>query len=167
SVSRKVPERFAAWWKSLPPHVELQLDGDLASLARDPIAGQVKLEATEASMDWFDLKVVLDLAQTELTPEELKLLLDAKGRFVRLGQKGWQRLAFQLSEDEDERLARLGLNPHELSSEPQRLHALQLADEAAARFLPEHQVAQIQRRASEIKARVTPDIPVGVHADLR
>ena len=68
---------------------------------------------------------------------------------MRLDGKGWRRLQFDLSEDENERLARLGLSPRELSAEPQRLHALQLADDAARKFLPEHQVEQIQRRVAE------------------
>jgi len=43
----------------------------------------------------------------------------------------------------------------------------QLADPAAKKFLPEEQVEQIQRRAEEIKARVSPDVPEGVTAQLR
>ncbi len=166
-VTKKLPDIFVPWLKSLPPHIEVQLDGDLASLALDPVAAQLKLDVTEVSVDWFDLLVVLNVSDTELTSEELKLLLDAKGRYVRLETKGWRRLEFNLDAEEDERLARLGLNPRELSSEPQRLHALQLADQAAARFLPEEQVAQIQRRACEIKASVTPEVPAQVRAELR
>src|SRR6185436_6116722 len=62
---------------------------------------------------------------------------------------------------------RLGLSPHELSSEPQRLHALQLADPAAKKFLPETQFESVQRRAGEIQARVTPNVPASVKAELR
>ncbi len=47
------------------------------------------------------------------------------------------------------------------------MHALQLADDAAKKFLPEPQVERIQRRADEIKARVTPPMPAGVTAELR
>src|SRR5207244_5281325 len=104
---------------------------------------------------------------TPLTAEEIKLLLNDKGGYVRLEGKGWRRLEYNLTEDENERLARLGLSPHELSAEPQRLHALQLADSAAKKFLPEEQVEQIQRRASELKARVAPALPGGVTAQLR
>jgi len=166
-VTKKFPEVFVPWLKSLPTSVQVHLAGDLASLARDPVAGSVSLDVTEAGVDWFDLRVVLNMADTELTQEELNLLLAAKGRYVRLGRKGWRRLEFALTDEEDERLARLGLNPRELSSEPQRLHALQLADDAAKRFLPAEQVVQIQRRASEIKARVTPELPPNVQAELR
>ncbi len=166
-VTKKFPEVFVPWLKTLPPAITVKLAGDLASLAQDAVSGNVRLDVTETTMDWFDLRVVIDVSDTTLTQEELKLLLNAKGSFVRLGEKGWRRLQFNLTQDEDERLARLGLSPHELTAEPQRLHALQLADEAAKKFLPEEQVAQVQRRASEIKARVTPDLPAGVQAELR
>jgi hypothetical protein len=166
-VSKQFPETFAAWLKTVPPTITVQLVGELASLAQAAVSGRVRLEASEAGIDWFDLRVVLDVTDTTLSPAELKLLLNAKGGFVRLGDKGWRRLQFDLTEEEDGRLARLGLNPHELTAEPQRLHALQLADEAAKKFLPEEQVAHIQRRAAEIQARVTPDVPAGITGEMR
>jgi hypothetical protein len=166
-VTRKFPEQFAAWLKTVPPAILVKLEGDLASFASADVAGRVRLDVTEAEIDWFDLRVVLDVSDTSLGPEEIKLLLNAKGRYVRLEGKGWRRLQFDLTEEEDERLARLGLSPRELSAEPQRLHALQLADDAARKFLPEQQVEQIQRRASELKTRVTPSLPPGVTAEFR
>jgi hypothetical protein len=166
-VSRKFPELFAAWLKSVPPEITVHLAGDLASFATPDIAGRVKLDVSEAGIDWFDLRVVLDVTDATLTPEEIKILLNARGNYVRLAGKGWRRLHFDVSEEENERLARLGLSTRELSAEPQRLHALQLADEAAKKFLPAQQVEQIQRRAEELKARVAPDLPSGVTAQLR
>jgi hypothetical protein len=110
-VTKKFPALFVSWLKSLPPHIRLQLAGELASLAQEAVSGTVRLDVTEAAIDWFDLRVVIDVSDTTLTPEELKLLLDAKGGYVRLGKKGWRRLQFNLTEDEDDRLSRLGLSP--------------------------------------------------------
>jgi hypothetical protein len=166
-ITRKFPDTFSDWLKSVPPHIKVQLIGELASLAASDVAGRVRLDVTEAEIDWFDLQVVLDVADTTLTSDEVQLLLKAKGDFVRLPGKGWRRLHFELSEAENERLARLGLSAQELSAEPQRLHAVQLADEAAKTFLPDEQVERIQRRASEIKTRVAPALPAGVTAELR
>lgn len=166
-VTKKFPDVFVPWLKSVPREVHVHLKGELASLANASVSGSVRLEVTETTIDWFDLSVVLDLADTTLTPEEVKLLLKAKGGYVRLGDKGWRKLEFNLTEEEDEHLANLGLNPHELSSEPQRLHALQLAHQSAKKFLLDDQAQQIQRRAAEIMARVTPDLPKGVKAELR
>jgi hypothetical protein len=166
-VTKKFPEVLSAWIKTVPPHIIVRLNGELASLATGDVSGRVKLDATEAGIDWFDLRVVLDVSDTTLTPGEIKLLLNAKGGYVRLQGKGWRRLQYDLSDEENERLSRLGLSPHELSAEPQRLHALQLSDDAAKSFLPEGQVKKIQRRAEEIKTRVVPDVPAGVTAQLR
>jgi hypothetical protein len=166
-VTKKFPELFVGWLQGLSPEIKVELLGELATLIDAPLAGSVRLDVAEAGIDWFDLSVVLDVADTTLTPEEIKLLLNARGGFVRLGAKGWRRLAFNLTPEEDEKLANLGLSPRELTAEPQRLHALQLANTAAKKFLSENQFERVQRRAEEIKARVTPEIPVGVGGELR
>jgi superfamily II DNA or RNA helicase len=166
-VTKKFPEIFIQWLKSLPTEVDLELKGELASFLEAGVVGSVKLAVSEVQIDWFDLQVMVDVSDTTLTPEEIKLLLNAKGSYVRLGKKGWKKLQFDLTQEEDEELAKLGLSPHSLSAEPQRLHALQLADKAAKRFLPEEQVQRVELRASEIKARVTPEVPATITADLR
>jgi hypothetical protein len=166
-VTRSFPEIFSAWAKSLPPEIELLLEGELASLANPEVSGTVRLDVQEAQIDWFDLRVVLQVEDTSLTPEETRLLLKARGGFVRLTGRGWRKLQYNLSPEEDERLAGLGLSPHELSDEPQRLHALQLADEGARKFLPAEQVEQVHRRASEIRASVAPPLPAGIDATFR
>jgi hypothetical protein len=166
-LTKKTPEIFAPWLKSLPPEIEVQLDKELATLRDEPVTGEVSLDVSEAGIDWFDLRVVLDVTDATLTAEELKLLLSARGGYVRLGDKGWRRLHFNISNEEDEQLARLGLNPNDFSGEAQRFHALQLADDAAKTFLPPEQVEKIQRRASELKMRVTPALPQSIRADMR
>ena len=166
-VTKKFPEQFAAWLKTVPPEIELKLEGELASFAEGAIAGTVQLEAIEAGTDWFDLRVILSVADTKLTKAEIKLLLSEKGGFVRLADKGWRKLEFKLTDEEEEQLARLGLTSRELTDEPQRLHALQLADPAAKKFLPEAQTQAIQRRAAELKTRVAPPLPAGLKAELR
>ncbi len=166
-VTKRFPEEFAAWREALPPEVEVELVGELASFLNGALAGSVRLSVAEAGIDWFDLSVLLNVTETDLTSDEIKLLLNAKGGYVRLKDKGWRRLQFNLSEEEDERLARLGLNPRELTAEPQRLHVLQLADPSARQFLPEEQYERVERRASELKARVAPELPAGLQAELR
>jgi hypothetical protein len=166
-LTKKTPETFVPWLKSLPPEIEVLLDRELASLREEPVSGSVSLDVTESAVDWFDLKVVLNVGDTTLTPEELKLLLNARGGYVRLGKKGWRRLQFKLTPEEDEQLARIGLNPRDFSAEPQRFHALQLADEAAKKFLAPECVEKIQRRVSELKTRVAPALPQHIRAEMR
>jgi len=166
-LTKKTPEIFVLWLKSLPPDIEVTLDRELASLRDEPVSGSVSLDVEESAMDWFDLKVVLNVGDMALTPEEMKLLLNARGGYVRLGKKGWRRLQFNISSEEEEQLARLGLSARDFSDEPQRFHALQLAEDAAKKFLAPERVEKIQRRASELKTRVSPALPSAIRAEMR
>lgn len=166
-LTKAFPASFLQWLEGLPPEIEVHLDRELATLRDAPVSGSVRLDLEEAGVDWFDLKVALNVSDTQLTPEELKLLLNARGGYVRLGKKGWRRLQFDLTPEDDERLARLGLNARDFTAEPQRLHALQLADDAARKFLPDQQAEAIHRRVAELKTRVTPPVPAVIGAELR
>jgi len=166
-LTKKTPEIFVTWLQSLPPEITVDLDRELATLRDAPISGTVSLDVQEAGIDWFDLKVILNVADLVLTPEETKLLLNARGGFVRLGEKGWRRLQFNLTPEDDEQLARLGLAPRDFIAEPQRFHALQLADNAAKKFLAPARVEQIQRRVGELKTRVAPPVLDVIRAELR
>ncbi|PYU78281.1 MAG: hypothetical protein DMG50_28120, partial [Acidobacteria bacterium] len=166
-LTKKTPELFVAWLQSLPPEIEVLLDKELATLRDAPVSGNVLLDVAEAGIDWFDLKVALNVSDTTLTPEELKLLLNARGGYVRLGKRGWRRLQFSITPEDDEQLARLGLDARDFSAERQRFHALQLADDAAKKFLAPERVEEIQRRASELKTRVAPPLPPAIRAEMR
>jgi hypothetical protein len=166
-LTKKFAETFVPFLKALPAGTNIELGGELASFQNAEIAGKIRLEASEAEMDWFDLQVIVDVNDTTLTQAEIRLLLNAKGGWVRLDQKGWRKLEFSLSQEEDAELARLGLTPHELTGEPQRLHAFQLADKAARKFLPEETCDRIERRAAELQARVTPAVPDEIRAEMR
>jgi hypothetical protein len=166
-LTKRFPEIFVPFLKAMPAGTRIELRGELASFQNAEVSGKIRLEASETEMDWFDLRVIVDVNDATLTQEEIKLLLDAKGKWVRVGRKGWRKLEFTLSAEEDQELARLGLTPYELTSEPQRLHAFQLADQAARKFLPEETCERIERRATELQARVTPEVPVEIQAEMR
>ena len=167
TTGKKFPDRFVEWLKGMPPQVEVRLSKELAALREPATQASVSLNVEETEIDWFDLSVAVEIEDTDLSPEEIKLLLAAKGDWVRLDNKGWRRIEFQLSEEDDEQLAKLGLNARTLNAEPQRLHALQLANPAAKKFLPEEQSIALTRRADEIQSRVTPEVPATIEADLR
>lgn len=166
-LTKKAPEVFVQWLKSLPSEIEVLLNKELATLRDEPISGSVAFDVDEAGIDWFDLRIKLEVSDTTLTPEELNLLLNARGGYVRLGKKGWRRLQYNLSPEEDQQLARLGLHARDFSGEPQRIHALQLADNAATKFLGPDRAKQIHRHVDELKTRVTPLLPDSVKAILR
>ncbi len=62
----------------------------LQSILADPVTATVALKCEQAGVDWFDLSL-------EITPEGLRLLLAAKGGYVRLGARGWMRARVVLS----------------------------------------------------------------------
>jgi hypothetical protein len=166
-LTKKFAEGFVKWLEALPADVDVQLEGELASFLSAPISGTVRLECEPDGIDWFSLKTIIDVTDMELTQEEIKALLEARGGFVRLEGKGWRRMKFHLSKEEEARLADLGLDARDFSGEPQRLHALQLSGESTSKLLPKQQFEEIRRRAEEIRTRVAPPIPRAIQADLR
>lgn len=165
---RQFPEEFLAWLERRPEGLTVELDPELASLRDGQVSGFVGLEAEESGLDWFDLRVVLKVSDLQLNKTEIAALLAAPGRWVRLPGKGWRKLEFQLTEDEQKQLADLGLGTTDLAGgEPQRLHVLQLAGAGASRLLPEAQIAEVKRRAAELKTEVRPQQPGTITAELR
>ncbi len=167
SIGKNFAEVFAEWAGLLPNGVTLELDEELATLQQPALQARVALETESVGADWFDLRVILQVDDTELTEEEIQLLLAARGSFVRLTGKGWRRLQFTLDQEDEAQLADMGLNPHDFTDEPQRMHALQLASPGASRFLPEAQVEEVRRRVAELKTSVEPPIPAAIKAELR
>jgi hypothetical protein len=170
-AGKEWPDRFIEWLERRPPGIQLSLDPELASLRDGQVSGRIGLDIapSKTGMDWFDLTIELKVSDTTLTQAEIDLLLKAKGRWVKLGDKGWRKLNFELSEDQQRELADLGLAVNDFSGEKQRLHAMQLngLTKKGTTLLPADQARQIKRRVSEIKTRITPDLPAGITATLR
>ncbi|MEI6714899.1 MAG: DEAD/DEAH box helicase [Verrucomicrobiota bacterium] len=166
-VGKRFPEEFVTWLETMPKEIETVLEGDLESLRSAVVTGSIQLEVTESSPDWFDLHVALSVSETELSPDEIHMLLEARGKFVRLKGKGWRRLEFDIDEEDAANLAELGLNPTEIDGARQRFHALQLASSAASRLIEKEARDKIRRRASEIQTQVKPEVPENVKAELR
>jgi hypothetical protein len=168
------PEQFAAWLAGFPPETLIELAPELAAFAQAPTRAHFAIDLTpgdESGIDWFDVRVTLRAEDTTLTPAEIALLQAARGRFVRLAGRGWQRLEVSDSPATQEKLARLGLDPAtaaaETGREPLRFHALQLADEALRDALPEKLWAQVRARSAALRALPPPTTPPGLVAELR
>jgi superfamily II DNA or RNA helicase len=173
-VTRSFPDQFAAWAEQArAAGVELECDPHLAGLVQP--AGRARVEMsvksgdTSSGIDWFDLEIAVRAEDTSLTADEIRLLLKAKGRFVKLAGKGWKRLQLDLDPEEAARLAELGLDATALAggAEKQRFHALQLADERIAGLLPAAHAERIRERAAKLRAIAEPPLPAGLTAELR
>jgi hypothetical protein len=172
-AGKTFPEDFLAWRAALPSGLDIEVSPDLQGLLGAPLRARLAVSAAPAEasgQDWFDLTLQLQPEDLTLTPDEIQLLVKARGQWVRLPKRGWQRLSLDdaLSPGERAALDRLGLaaDSEVLSGRrtTHRYHALQLAeapvDDAAL-------AARLRARAADIRALPPPALPGGLVADLR
>ncbi|MBI5380653.1 MAG: DEAD/DEAH box helicase [Opitutae bacterium] len=175
SVTKNFPEEFVAWHATLPPGLDIDAAPELTAFFGPPLRASVDFSAipSDSGRDWFDLTIALRVEDTTLTPEEIALLLKARGKWVSLPRLGWRRLELATaSEESTATLDRLGLTAEEVfasgKSATHRLHALQLASEAAALESRDAALAgRLRERAAALAALPPPALPAGLRATLR
>lgn len=166
-VGKNFPERYARWRATLPPEIDVVADSDLATLEAEPVEASVTFEVVGQEIDWFDLKVVVNVDGLDLTQEEIRALVAARGDFVRLGRGGWLRLKMNLSDEQQHAVSRIGLDPYDLTGEVHRMHALQLAEPMAREVFDASAWERITSRASRMHLEVQPPRPEGLTVQLR
>ena len=177
TMGKNFPEELIAWRATLPTNLTLDLSPELAGLFEAPLQAHVEFSTAHAageSHDWFDLTVHLRVEDTTFKPDELALLLKARGKWVRLAKHGWRRLELAHTEGDatSAALDRLGLRTEDMLATGRpikhRLHTLQLVGEAetfAARDAA--MAATLRERAAAIAALPPPPLPAGLLATLR
>lgn len=167
-LTRTFPEKFVRWLDRLPADADVDMDEELKSLRADPVQGSVRFELSEAGeIDWFDLKVLVDVEGMDLTRQQIRELVDARGGFVRMPAGGWLRLALNLTGDQQQAVSHLGLDVYDLSGETHRMHVLQLADPQAAEVFDPDTWNRIADRAGRLKLQIRPPVPHGFQLELR
>jgi hypothetical protein len=166
-ITKQFPEKFADWVRAMPPEIELDIDLRLKSILNDPVTAAIRFEVVGQDIDWFDLRIVIDVQGANLSKSQIRQLVAARGGYVRMEDGTWMRLEIKLNADQREAVTRLGLDPFDLSGETHRMHALQLADPKAAEVFDPKAWERIKNRATDIKLEVTPDLPAGLDATLR
>ena len=176
-VPKTFPEEFLAWHATLPPGLDIEASPELAGFFAAPLRATMDFSAAPADSgrDWFDLTVALRVEDTTLSAEEIALLLKARGKWVRLPSGGWRRLELASSAPSEAAAAtldRLGLTADDVfasgRSATHRLHALQLASEAASLESRDAQLAATLRdRVTALAALPRPQLPASLTATLR
>ncbi len=166
-ITKQFPEKFAEWIKAMPENIELDIDLRLKSILADPVTAAVRFEVVGQDIDWFDLRIVIDVQGVNLSKAQIRQLVAARGGYVRMEDGSWMRLEIKLDADQREAVTRLGLDPFDLSGETHRMHALQLADPKAAEVFDPKAWERIKNRAGDIQLEVNPDVPTGLNATLR
>ena len=166
-VTKNFPEKYAEWLETLPEAINIKADKDLATLEAEPVEAQVSFEVVDENIDWFDLKVVVKVEGMDLSQEEIRTLVQARGEFVRMERGGWLRLKMNLSEEQRQAVSRIGLDPFDLTGEVHRMHALQLAEPLAKEVFDAAAWEKISNRANNLKLQVRPEVPPGLNVNLR
>ena len=166
-ITKQFPEKFAEWIKAMPESVELDIDLRLKSILNDPVTAAVRFEVINQEIDWFDLRIVIDVEGVNLSKAQIRQLVAARGGYVRMEDGSWMRLEIKLDADQREAVTRLGLDPFDLSGETHRMHALQLADPKAADVFDPKAWKRIKDRAGDIQIEVLPPVPEKLNATLR
>ncbi len=166
-VTRNFPERFADWAKEFPEDVIVETDEALESLMRDPVKASVSFEVVEKEIDWFDLKVIVNVEGLDLTQDEIRSLVSARGGFVRMKEGNWLRLEIDMEDRQKEAVERLGLDPFDLTGESHRMHVLQLAEPLAKEVFDAKAWDNVCQRAASIKLQVRPRLPKALDVSLR
>lgn len=166
-ITKQFPEKFAEWIKAMPEAVTLDIDLRLKSILNDPVTAAVRFEVINQEIDWFDLRIVIDVEGVNLSKAQIRQLVAARGGYVRMEDGSWMRLEIKLDADQREAVTRLGLDPFDLSGETHRMHALQLADPKAADVFDPKAWKRIKDRAGDIQVEVLPDVPSKLNATLR
>jgi len=176
-VTDEFPDEFLDWHERLPEDIAVDLSPELASLLGAPVRGHLSLSiapTSEHAQDWFDVSVGVDVSDTELTPDEVALLLKAKGKWVHLPRRGWRRLEPDLALDPAAAatLEQLGLTLDESLAQGrakhQRVHALQLAAQAETFAADDSvHVLALRERLRRLAALPPVPLPAGLRAALR
>lgn len=166
-ITKQFPEKFAEWATNIPETIKVEMDDNLKSLLADPVAAAIRFEVVNQEIDWFDLRVVIDVEGVTLTKEQIRSLVSARGGYVRMDDGRWMRLEIKLDDAQRDAVTKLGLDPFDLSGETHRMHALQLADPRAAEVFDPKAWQKIKERTAEIQIDVKPDVPTALQATLR
>ena len=178
TVGRDFPDEFIAWHSTLPPGLTVDASPGLANLLGPPLQAHVEFSAAPAEAagrDWFNLTVNLRVSDTTLTPDEVALLMKARGKWVSLPRHGWRRMELMnagAGESADEALGRLGLDASDVLTDGRprthRVHMLQLAAEADLLDARDAKLAAaLRERAQVLAALPRPALPAGLRATLR
>jgi len=166
-ITKQFPEKFAEWVRALPASLQTEIDLRLKTILADPVTAAVRFEVINQEIDWFDLRIVIDVEGVNLTKAQIRSLVAARGGYVRMEDGSWMRLEIKLDADQREAVTRLGLDPFDLSGETHRMHALQLADPKAAEVFDPKAWQRIKDSAQEIQIDVRPELPTNLNATLR
>jgi hypothetical protein len=165
--SKRSVELFAKWAQSLPPDVELLTPESLRGVSEKPLEIDLSFGCVDAGNDWFDLRFSWSQMDLQLSPEELRALIDARGDFIQFPSRGYRSLRVGQTQKLLSTLHELGISVGDLAVGPQRLHLLHLRTLLETNLVPKELHEQLENRLAQIKMEVAADIPDTIRTTLR
>jgi hypothetical protein len=166
-ITKAFPEQFHDWARNLPEPMTLTADERLQTILADPLKATVRLEVNEAGIDWFDLRLVFDIEGVDLKPAEIRRLVAARGGYVRLADGTWRSVVLELSEEQQQAIAAMGIDINELTDEAHPIHARQLALQERKEFIPPELWERVKSRLNTLDLQTKPDVPEELKITLR
>jgi superfamily II DNA or RNA helicase len=167
-LTKNFPDQFNAWAHQLPERVTLAADARLQSILADPLIARVRLEASQtATIDWFDLKMIFEIDDSDLKLADIRRLIAAKGGFVQLADGTWRRVKLELTEEQQILMDQLGIDLDEYSDESHRLHWRQLAGQGSKEIINPRAWQNITQRMEQARLDERPAVPATLGVTLR
>jgi hypothetical protein len=107
-ITKQFPEKFAEWIEAMPESVELDIEAKLKTILSDPVTAAIRFEVVNQEIDWFDLRVVIDVEGVNLSKAQIRQLVAARGGYVRMDDGSWMRLEIKLDPEQRDAVTRLG-----------------------------------------------------------
>ncbi len=170
--SRTIDQGFARafidWIQEIPDDIQLIPDEELDTLVDGRPAGRYALSVSpDDNADWFNLKLDPQFVDTNLTEEEQKLVMRARGEYTYLPGKGWKRFESEVVDSDKQLLDTLGVHFDEAGTGQHSLHTLQLAEAKLEETAFEEQREAIRKRSKELSAKTAAAVPKGITSELR
>jgi SNF2 family DNA or RNA helicase len=124
---------FTNWFNSKPEEIEVHVQGELKSLAKNSQHVEVEINIRSSGVDWFSVSLQTNVKGLEFSPAEILSLLSAsrisKNSTVRtrVKNKGWVVLDTEELNKTTLKIAELGTTLEEVASGEGKAHVLNVA----------------------------------------
>lgn len=170
-IDESFQEMFIQWYEGKPDGIEINVEGELTSLANRNNKVQLSFDFRSSGIDWFDVALCTDKNDLAFSPTEILSLLSASRQTTlrkRISGKGWVELDSDEVQAAHKQAVELGMTLPEVLNSEGKVHVLNLASKAdSIRGLSTKTIRMAQGRVDKIFKNKDISPPRGFHAELR
>ena len=171
-IDENFEEMFTAWYEKKPEGIEIEVKGELASLADGSNKVQLNFDFRSTGIDWFDVALCADKSELAFSPTEILSLLSASRQTTlrkRVNGKGWVELDAVEVQAVQKQAVELGVTLPEVLNSQGKVHALNVARNTNSTIsgLGSDTIKKAQKRVKAILKGKKTSNPKGFRAELR